>query len=243
MKAMIFAAGLGTRLKPLTDEIPKALLKFNEIPIIEYSIKKAIKYGFDEIIINVHHHYQKIIDYIQSNNCYNINIKFSIEKDLLLETGGGLKNAKWFFDDNKPFLVFNCDTISDINFLDFYNQHLKSNALITLAVRNRITNRYFLFDDDMKLIGWLNKAKNQKILLNVKSNQYSEFAFSGIQVMNPEVFELMPDDDVFSLTELYLKIGKTNIIKGFDHTSDFWIDIGKKDEYERLKNVDLNKYL
>ena len=133
MKAMIYAAGLGTRLKPLTDSKPKALIEIHGIPLIEIVLNKLIRAGYDEIIINVHHHAEQVIDFIKQHDNFGIRIEFSDERGLLLETGGGLKKASWFFNDLKPFLVHNVDVLSDIDLKDMYDCHVKNDALATLA--------------------------------------------------------------------------------------------------------------
>lgn len=242
MKAMIFAAGLGTRLLPLTNEIPKPLIKIGNIPLIEYAIKKISKYGFKDIIINVHHHFQKIIDYIESKNKFGFNITFSVEKEKLLDTGGGLKNAKWFFNDNMPFLVFNCDLVTDLNLSYFYNYHLEKKALCTLAVRKRETERYFLFNEKMILSGWLNKASGQRIIISTNDENLNPYAFSGVHIIHPDIFGLMPDKEIFSLVELYMNIGSENKIVGYEHSTDFWIDIGKINSLEKMSEHNLEKY-
>jgi len=146
MKAMIFAAGKGTRLQPLTNDIPKALVKVNNITLLEIIINKLKHFGFNDIIINVHHFAEQIKDFLNKNNNFGIKITISDESSLLLETGGGLKKAAWFFDDNKPFLIHNVDILSDINLSELYDFHIQSQSLATLAVMHRITSRYFLFD-------------------------------------------------------------------------------------------------
>ena len=144
MKAMIFAAGLGTRLKPLTNDKPKALVTVNGTTLLELTINKLIQHGFNEIIINIHYFGNQIIDFLKSKNNFNISITISDESELLLDTGGGLKKTAYFFNDNKPFLVHNVDIVSEINLTELYAQHLQSDAIATLAVKNRKSSRYFI---------------------------------------------------------------------------------------------------
>ncbi len=158
---MIFAAGLGTRLKPLTDNLPKALVPINGKPLLEHVMLKLIASGFDEIIVNVHHFSQQIIDFLAAKNNFGIRIEISDESNLLLETGGGIKKAACFFDDNAPFLVHNVDILSDIDLHQFYNQSLLNNSLATLLVSNRTSSRYLLFDTHNNLRG-LKKRKNRR---------------------------------------------------------------------------------
>ena len=148
MKSMIFAAGLGTRLKPLTDVMPKALVPIAGKPLLEHIIIKLKNAGSSEIIINVHHFADQIVAFLKSKNNFDIRIEISDESDCLLETGGGVKKAAWFFDNKKPFFVVNGDILSNINLNDLYEFHLKTNAFATLAVRKRETQRYFLFNQE-----------------------------------------------------------------------------------------------
>ncbi len=146
---MIFAAGLGTRLKPITDSIPKALVPINGKPLLQFVIEKLKMSGFDEIIVNVHHFPDQIIDFLNTNYNFGIHIEVSDERDLLLDTGGGIRKAQWFFDDGKPFLVHNVDILSNVDLKALYHQHLRTNCLATLVVSQRNTFRYLLFNDDL----------------------------------------------------------------------------------------------
>ena len=141
MKAMIFAAGLGTRLKPMTDTIPKALVPIAGKPLLEHVILRLKEAGFDELIVNVHHFPDQIIDFLRANNNFGIRIEISDERDVLLDTGGAIRKAAWFFDDGKPFLVHNVDILSNLNLGDLYHQHLTTNPLATLVVSERDTFR------------------------------------------------------------------------------------------------------
>ena len=226
MKAIIFAAGLGTRLKHLTEHTPKALVKAGDITLLEHVITKLKQAEVNEIIINVHHFYEQIIDFIQKNN-FGIKICFSIEDEKLLDTGGGLKKASWFFDDNKPFFIHNVDVISDINLQEMLDVHLRENAMATLAVRNRITQRYFLFDATNRLCGRENLNTGECILLpnSPPKTELNRLAFSGIHVVSPTIFEYMPSKDVFPITELYLNI--PHKIIAYQHDYGQWKDMGK----------------
>ena len=161
MKAMIFAAGLGTRLYPITQSTPKALIKVKNIPLIEIVIRRLMMFGYNEIIINIHHHADQIEQFVQSKNDFGIRIAFSDERDKLLDTGGGLKKASWFFDDGKPFLVHNVDVISDIDLGQLMERHIASKALATLAVKTRPSSRYLLFNQP-KLSLWVGKHKDRR---------------------------------------------------------------------------------
>ncbi|MCK4448584.1 MAG: nucleotidyltransferase family protein [Candidatus Marinimicrobia bacterium] len=229
MKAMILAAGLGTRLRPLTNSKPKALIEINKIPLLEIVIKRLKLYGFNEIIINVHHFVDQIIGFLKEKNNFSIDIRVSDETDLLLSTGGGLKKASWFFNDSKPFLVHNVDILSDINLKQFYGAHVNSEALATLAVRNRQSSRYLIFDNDNNLCGWKNTKTNEVIIAKQSKSDLIPLAFSGIHIINPSIFDLMPEQHVFSMIDLYLNLAANYSIKEFNHDSSMWIDIGTKE--------------
>lgn len=230
MKAMIFAAGLGSRLKHLTQDKPKALVDVNGKPLIEYVINKLKQAGVTDIIINVHHYPQQIIDFV-NNRDFGINIRFSLEKNQLLDTGGGLKKASYFFDDGKPFFIHNVDVISDIDLQEMYNYHLKGNALVTLAVRNRNTQRYFLFDENNRLSGRQNVKTNEIILVPNISSQTKlyPFAFSGIHVVSPQIFDFMPKEDIFPIINLYFKINSR--VSAYLHDYGNWKDMGKIEDF------------
>lgn len=227
MKAMILAAGLGTRLKPLTDKIPKALVSVDGKPLLEHVIQKLKSHGFDEIIINVHHFAEQAIDYLEEQNNFGIKIEISDEREKLLDTGGGVKKASWFFDDGKPFLVHNVDIISDTDLTALYRQHLYSETIATLSVRERKSSRYLLFDDKYVLCGWKNITSGETKLPRLANSSFKELAFSGIQILSPLILDLLPDKDVFSLIDLYLSIAANQKIMGMIDNSSHWIDAGK----------------
>lgn len=229
MKAMILAAGLGTRLRPLTNRKPKALIEINKIPLLEIVIKGLKLYDFNEIIINVHHFADQIIGFLKEKNNFGIDIKVSDETDLLLSTGGGLKKASWFFNDSKPFLVHNVDILSDIDLKQFYEVHINSEALATLAVRNRQSSRYLLFDNDNNLCGWKNIKTNKVKIAKRSKSDLIPLAFSGIHIINTSIFNLMPEQHVFSMIDVYLNLAANYSIKEFNHDSSMWIDIGTKE--------------
>ena len=229
MKAMIFAAGFGTRLKPLTDQTPKALIKINGITLLERTIRKLTAAGFNDIIVNVHHHSAHIAIFLKSKIFSGINITVSDESDLLLDTGGGLKKASWFFNDGESFLVHNVDVVSEIDLQDLVQSHKKNKALATLAVKQRKTDRYFLFDNENNLCGWKNIKTNEIIKTRNSKEEFHSFAFSGIQMISPEIFPLISEQGVFSITQTYLRLSSSHIIKAYRHDQDFWLDIGKKE--------------
>lgn len=228
---MIFAAGLGTRLKPLTDNLPKALIPIAGKPLLEHVILKLKASGFDEIIVNVHHFPDQIIDFLKANDNFGIRIEVSDERDLLLDTGGGIRKAAWFFDDGNPFLVHNVDILSNVDLKALYNQHLRTNSLATLVVSLRDTFRYLLFDDNLRLNGWINEKTGETKPSNLKKIElYNKLAFAGIQVLSPSVFELMePLEPKFPIMDFYLSNAKTQTISGFVPENFKMMDVGKLD--------------
>lgn len=235
MKAMIFAAGLGTRLKPLTDTMPKAMVKVGDKPLLQHVIEKLKASGFNEIIINVHHFAEQIIDFVRANNSFDVRIEFSDERELLLDTGGGIKKASWFFDDGKPFLVHNVDIISNIDLKKLYNKHLENSAIATLVVKNRETSRYLIFDENNHLKGWINKNTGEikSPVSNSNFENCRELAFSGIHVINPSIIPLMDKfPEKFSIIDFYLSICDKKSIFGYEPENFSLIDVGKPESLE-----------
>lgn len=226
---MIFAAGLGTRLKPLTDSMPKALVPIAGKPLLEHVILKLIAAGFDEIIVNVHHFPDQIIDFLKSNNNFGIRIEVSDERDFLLDTGGGIRKAAWFFDDGNSFLVHNVDILSTADLGALYHQHLRTNSLATLMVSRRDTFRYLLFNGDLRLKGWVNEKTGETKPIDLKKSQlYNKLAFSGIQVLSPQVFELMQKfEPRFSIMDFYLENASEQLISGYVQQDYKMLDVGK----------------
>ncbi len=229
MKALIFAAGLGTRLKPLTDTMPKALVPIDGKPLLEHVILKLKAAGFNQIIINVHHFPDQIIEFLKSKNNFDLRIEISDERDKLLDTGGGVKKAKWFFDDGKPFLVHNVDILSNIDLQSLYQQHLETSPLATLVVSERDTFRYFLFDEEARLKGWINEKTGEVRPDHLTHTElYNKLAFSGIQVLSPDVFKLMEHfPDHFSIVDFYLRNAAQQQIKAYVPHALKMIDVGK----------------
>ena len=224
---MIFAAGLGTRLQPLTNDRPKAMVEIKGKPLLQWTIERLIAAGSQEIIINVHHFADMIVDFIKSKNSFGMRIEISKEREKILETGGGLKKTQWFFDDGKPFLVSNVDILTNMNLVKFYEKHLETNALATLAVANRPTSRYFLFNNQMHLTGWENIKSGQTRPPFLDKQNLQQLAFSGIHVLSPRIFDFMLVEDKFSIVEVYLRAMEKETIVGYRHDGDFWLDVGK----------------
>lgn len=229
MKAMILAAGLGTRLRPLTDNIPKALLNAGPYTLLEFSIRMLKKHGFTDIIVNVHHLADKVIEYLGVNNGFGCNISVSDERNELLDTGGGIKKASYFFDDGKPFLVYNADIVSDLDLSKLYEFHLQSGNMVTIVVRRRETTRYLLFDEWMQLTEWQNTSKGIRKIIKLTEKPPQPFAFSGIHVIDPAIFPFMPSYNNFSIIDAYLEIGKDHRIGGYVDEGSLFADAGKPD--------------
>ena len=233
MKAMIFAAGLGKRLGKITENIPKALVDINGKTALQIAVERCSLHGFDDIIINVHHFADMVEDEVARLSEMGHKISVSNERELLLDTGGGLFKAKWFFDD-KPFLLYNTDIITDLELKSLLDCHNSKDGIATLAVRKRPGNRFFLIDVSGRIRGWCNKATGEEIITGSKADYLSEIAFSGIHIVNPEIFNFM-NEGVYSLTSLYLKLAEDHKIFSFRHDEGFWADIGTKENLELVR--------
>jgi len=237
MKAMILAAGLGTRLKPFTDKHPKALAIVNGKTILQRNIEYLASYGIKEVIVNVHHFANQITDLIETNDGFGSAITFSDETNEVLETGGGIKKAAWFFEnDDEPFVVMNVDILTDMNLEQMILQHKKNNPLATLAVTSRVTSRYFLFDDLNHLCGWTNQKTGER-KISRESKNYILKAFSGIHIISPKIFALVKMEGKFSMVDVYLELAKTHDITAFDHSDSKFIDVGKPESILKAENL------
>lgn len=234
MQAMILAAGLGTRLKPLTDDTPKALINVYGRTLLEIAIRNLIEYGFNKIIINVHHHADKIKQFIEANT-FAADIFISNETELLLDTGGGIKNALHFFD-NLPVLIHNVDIISNLDLNEFYNYHLSDDSLASLVVSKRVSSRYLLFNEDNILCGWEDIKKNERVIVRDEPD-YKQLAFNGIHIINPELIKKFPEDKVFSVIKAYLMAARTEEINAYLCNDIKWIDVGKIDSLQRAEEL------
>ncbi len=231
---MIFAAGLGTRLRPLTNDRPKALVEVGGKTMLERAIAHMARQGFDEITINVHHFADKIIDFLEDKKNFGLNIHISDERDLLLDTGGGLLKAQQFLDGDEPILIQNADILTDLDLRAFYDSHIASRALSSILVKDRNTQRYLLFDQANCLQGWINKktgeTKPQAFVYN--PNQHKALAFGGLHVVSPEIFPLLKQfaqgNKVFSIIPFYVNECANHLIQGYVHNGNYkWLDVGK----------------
>jgi len=231
MEALIFAAGLGTRLKEQTQNNPKALVSLAGKPLLQHVIERLKSFGINHVVINVHHFADQVIEFIASNHSFGIQIDISDERDLLIDTGGGLKKAGHFFSGNEPILIYNVDVISNLDLNNLLEFHRLNNALATLVVRQRETSRYLMFDENMLLSGWKNFSSGETIVSREDSFANSRpFAFSGIHIVQPEILDLITEEGKFPIMDLYLRLAKSQKIKGYLDQSDLWMDLGKPDQ-------------
>lgn len=249
MKALIFAAGLGTRLKPLTDTMPKALVKVGGKPMLEHVILHLKAQGFCDIIINIHYLGEQIIDFLKANHNFGINICISDERSEVLETGGGILKAADFLEDGEPFLVHNSDILTNIDLRGLYQQHMENNADATLLVGQRDTSRYLIFNHEDTLCGWINKKTGEQKPEGFCYDpaQHEAWAFGGIHVISPTLLHYMRTDGwsgKFSIIPFYLSVCQKTRIMGSPIDPDrYWFDIGKIETLEEadhfLKNYEL----
>ena len=225
MKAMIFAAGLGTRLKPFTDNHPKALAIVNGKPLLQRNIEYLKSFGIDEIVINVHHFADQIIEFLEENNYFGIEIIISDETDQVLETGGGLVKAKANFEED--FLVMNVDILTDLNLAEFIKAHRENKALVTLAVSDRNSSRKLFFNEKNELKGWRNLKTEEEIKAVDSLDNCKDLAFSGIHVISPVLFDKITEKGKFSIMKVYMDLMQTESIIGFDHSGGILIDVGR----------------
>ena len=239
-QAMIFAAGLGTRLKPLTDTMPKALVRIGGEPLIKHVILRLKEAGFQRIVVNVHHFAQQIIDYLEENEHFGLDIRISDETEQLLETGGGIKKARDLFDPHSPVLIHNVDILSNVDLKAFYDHACTSGAEATLLVSERQTKRYLLFDDKYRLVGWTNKetceVKSPHNWVKDDLQSLQMLAFSGIHVFSPALFPMMDQwPDRFPIIDFYLKACATHPLSGYVADNLRMIDVGKLDSLQQAE--------
>lgn len=228
---MILAAGKGTRLKPLTYGKPKALLEVCSVPLLEYTMLFLRHYGVREVVVNVHHHADQIIDYLGKMNNFNMHVEISDERDELLDTGGGLNKAKWFFNESKPFFLMASDIITDLNLNNLYAFHQKHHPLATLAVKKRKSTRELIFDSNYRLCGWHSNTTGEQRLVR-KIRDPKRLAFSAVQVIDPLIFDLITENRSFSLIDLYLRLSASHLIKGFEHNNSHWFEFGRMESLQ-----------
>ena len=235
MKAMIFAAGMGTRLQPFTDNHPKALAQVNGVPLLERNIKYLQSYGINDFVINIHHFGGQILAFLAENDNFGANIEISNESDELLETGGGLLFAKRFLENEKTFLIMNVDILTDLNITNFINIHELKGGMVTLAVSDRDSTRKLMFNDKMYLKGWKNLTTNKKTVVG-GIFKLRELAFSGVHCVNSEIFTKITRTGKVSIMDEYLDMMKEDIIIGYQHTANL-IDVGKPESVAEAEKL------
>ena len=233
MKAMILAAGVGSRLRPLTDEIPKALLDVGGAPMIERVIRRLKAAGVTEVVVNLFHLGDRIVEFLASQGDFGLRIEFTREAELL-DTGGGLKNAAWFFDDGRPFFLHNVDVLSDIDLEGLLRFHQQVGALATLAVQSRPSTRQLLFDRDGRLCG--RESPEGVEWAKGPRNDVERLAFTGIHVIDPAIFPRMTETGVFPITRTYLRLaGEGERIAAYRADGRYWQDIGSPEKLEAAR--------
>jgi len=232
---MIFAAGLGKRLGNITEKIPKALVDINGKTALQMAAEKCTQFGFDDIIINVHHFAGMVEKEVNRLNKLGLKISVSNEREKLLENGGGLYKARDFFD-NTPFLLYNVDIISDLDLSSLYKLHIEKRCLATLAVRHRPGKRFLLVDKSGQLQGWRNISTGEEILTGESSEGLSEIAFSSMHIVEPEIFDYM-NEGIYSMIDLYLKLAKDHNIFTLKHDEGYWIDVGTPESLDYVRKL------
>lgn len=240
MKAMIFAAGLGTRLRPLTDTMPKALVPIDGKPLLHHLLSKLEKAGCSHAVINVHHHAEQIVEYVKQHD-YGMRIEISDESDMLLDTGGGLRKAGTLLEGDEPILVHNVDILSNLDF-DLLLQAHKPDNLATVVVSHRDTSRYLLFDNELRMHGWTNIKSGEVKPQGIDPTSLQQVAFAGIHVVSPRIFEAMRHmPEKFSIIDFYLQAMQSHHIAGYIPHNFTMLDVGKIDSLapaeEFVKNL------
>ncbi len=238
MKAMILAAGLGTRLRPLTDSRPKALVEIKGRTLLEITIARLCEFGVQEIIVNVHHFADQVAEFLHSRKNFGIRIELSREDDCLLDTGGGLKKAAWFFledREHEPFIVHNVDVLSDIDLGRMLRFHKQQNSLASLAVQHRESSRQLLFDSDLQLCGRV-PGENLAPVMVRTCEEAQQLAFCGIHVVSQRMLKRITEDGVFSIIDTYLRLSdEGEKIIAFCADEYHWRDLGKVEEIRKAE--------
>ncbi len=226
MNAMIFAAGLGTRFKPWTDSHPKALAIVNNKSLLQRNIEYLQQYNITNVVVNVHHFADQIIEAVNENKGWGSNIIISDERNEVLETGGGLLKAQSLLQNDKPFITLNADILTDLSISNLLSFHKSNEALISFGITNRKSSRNFLFDEHNRLCGWENNVTGEQ-KISIAKNNLRPMAYSCVAIFEPILFELIPQRGKFSLTETYLSLAAEHLIMGYEHSGDRFIDVGK----------------
>ena len=235
MRGMILAAGLGTRFKPWTDKHPKALAMVHGKSLLQRNIEFLQHYGIYELVVNVHHFAEQIEEAIAENNGWGSVVHISDERNEILETGGGLLKAKPLLEGS-PFVIINVDVLTDLDLHSMIHKHTTCAALATLAVSDRETSRYFLFNESMNLCGWRN-TKTGEERVSRTADHYLQKAFSGVHIIDPQIFDFIEQEGKFSMVDVYLSLAADHTICGFDHTGSKFMDVGKPGSVEEAERL------
>ena len=243
MRALIFAAGLGTRLKPLTDTMPKALVPVRGKPLLWHVVKKLESAGITDVVINVHHFADQIIDYVHGQDDFGIKVTFSDERDLLRETGGGIRHARKFLEGDS-FLVHNVDILSDLD-IDWFISQARPDAISNVLVSDRKTKRYLLFDDDMRMVGWTNVQTGEvrSPYPDLDPDKYRKLAFSGVHLISDRIFTIFDDDgwgERFPIMDFYVQECASCPIYGVLPEQLRMMDVGKIDSLDEAESFLIN---
>ncbi len=233
MQALLLCAGLGSRMKELTKDKPKALVTLHDKPLLAWNMQKLKASGFKKVVINVHHYADQILDYLKENDNFGLEVSISDERKQLLDTGGAVKAALPYLDADEPILIHNVDIISDLDLAAMMNAHLSGGQLATLAVRTRKTSRYLMFEEETKhLTGWTNIVTNEVKLSRITTMMVSNFGFSGIHIIDRDIQSFFPEANAFSMIDVYLEAARTKNILAYEHDEDYWHDVGKPENVE-----------
>jgi N-acetyl-alpha-D-muramate 1-phosphate uridylyltransferase len=235
-QAMIFSAGLGTRFKPWTDEHPKALALVNGKTLLQRNIEYLQQNGISDIIVNVHHFSEQIIDALDRNKGWGSHVVISDESHQLLETGGGLLRAKDLFRKNSPFITCNVDILTNLRIKNLIDFHQKHGALVSFGVSSRTTSRYLLFNNEDRLCGWRNVQTGEE-KISLPGSSLIQKAYSCVAVFNYRIFDLIPFRGKFSLIDVYLALAAEHLIMGYDHTGNKLVDVGKPESIKKAESI------
>lgn len=234
--AIIFSAGLGTRFKPWTDKHPKALAIVNGKSLLQRNIEYLQQYNITDIIVNIHHFPEQIVEAIKDHNGWGSNILISDESNEVLETGGGLLKARKLLEGNDPFISLNVDVLTDLDINKLLAFHTEHKPLISFGVTERKTSRNILLDADGRMCGWKNNSTGEEKIVIQKEN-LKPFAYSCVVVYQPEIFSLIKQQGKFSIMDTYLDLAADNLILGYNHTGDKWVDVGKPESVAVAENL------
>lgn len=231
MRAIILAAGLGSRLKPLTDNTPKALVAFRGVPMVERIIRNLAYAGVQDIMVNVHHFAGQVVEFLDKLEVEGVNLYISDETGELMDTGGAILLAREFLKREEDFIVHNVDVYTDLDIGDLIRNHRNGKALASLAVKKRPTSRSLLFDDTGFLCGWMHNETGEKRMVRTPSGSLEDFGNSCVQVINAEFLDFFPKTEPRSLTEMYLELAEQHMIGAYTHNQDYWYDLGRYNNF------------